>query len=404
MHLRNLKFHIRTHRNSNNTSAPNITHPNTSTTTNANQCALCSDFCADRKTVIEHYRDFHNIPIEHKKLTFQSEEEFITWKLSFENDTNCKYVVNYQKCFKSHVAASFNCHRSGRYVPEGKNIRHLKILGSRKINALCPASIKIKKLNNGTCEVTIMDKHVGHQNDIGHLNLSKTERENLAVKISSKVPFEDILDEIRDSITDSELKRLHLLTKKDLYNIEACFNLCSSSVRHKNDIISVESWINDMQSNGDAVLFYKPQGSESEEWPMLKNEDFVLIIMTAAQCEMLKIYGTDCICIDGTHGMNNYDFELITLLVVDDFRQGFPCSFLVSNRSDKQVLKIFFHFAKSRLGTALCPNVFMSDMAEAFFNAWIKIMSPPKFRLYCSWHVDQAWRKNLSKINTKEKH
>ncbi|XP_050309168.1 uncharacterized protein LOC126745382 isoform X2 [Anthonomus grandis grandis] len=45
----------------------------------------------------------------------------------------------------------------------------------------------------------------------------------------------------------------------------------------------------------------------------------------------------------------------------------------------------------------------MSDMAEAFFNAWIEIMSPPKFRLYCSWHVDQAWRKNLSKINTKEK-
>ncbi|XP_050303264.1 uncharacterized protein LOC126741036 [Anthonomus grandis grandis] len=149
--------------------------------------------------------------------------------------------------------------------------------------------------------------------------------------------------------------------------------------------------------------FISPKVLKVKNGQCLKNEEFVLIIMTAAQCEMLKIYGTDCICIDGTHGMNNYDFELITLLVVDDIRQGFPCSFLVSNRSDKQVLKIFFHFVKSRLGTALCPNVFMLDMAEAFFNAWIEIMSPPKFRLYCSWHVDQAWRKNLSKINTKEK-
>jgi hypothetical protein len=42
--------------------------------------------------------------------------------------------------------------------------------------------------------------------------------------------------------------------------------------------------------------------------------------MTEAQCELLRKYGSDCICIDGTHGTNSYDFELITLLVVDDIR------------------------------------------------------------------------------------
>ena len=43
-------------------------------------------------------------------------------------------------------------------------------------------------------------------------------------------------------------------------------------------------------------------------------------------------------------------------------------------------------------------NVFMSDMADEFFHAWIRVMEPPKMRLFCSWHVDRAWRKNLSKI------
>lgn len=74
----------------------------------------------------------------------------------------------------------------------------------------------------------------------------------------------------------TDLKRLHLLTRKDLNNIEACYNLCSSSVRHTND---VESWVNDMRSNGNCVLFYKPQGCTLEEWPTLKSEDFTLMII-----------------------------------------------------------------------------------------------------------------------------
>lgn len=279
---------------------------------------------------------------------------------------------------KSYTTVNFVCHRSGRYVPKGQGLRHLKIQGSNKLNALCPASIRIRQFSGGKCEVSVSETHIGHENDIGHLNLTKLEREKLAGKIALKIPFEDILDEVRDSICDSNLKRFHLLTKKDLFNIEKSFNLTSS--RHSNDSISVESWINDMRNKGNAILFYKPQGNTNEEWPVLKENDFLLIIMTDAQSEMLQKYGSDCICIDGTHGTNSYDFELFTLLVVDDIRQGFPCSFFISNRSDKDVLKIFFHYVKINIGVPIQPKVFMTDMAESFFNAWLEIMLPPKFR------------------------
>ncbi|XP_035215395.1 uncharacterized protein LOC118188975 [Stegodyphus dumicola] len=159
----------------------------------------------------------------------------------------------------------------------------------------------------------------------------------------------------------------------------------------------------EMESNDDScVLFYKRQGSILEGNSNLKIEDFVLIIMNNAQKEILQKYGCDCICMDGTHGMNGYDFELVTLLVIDDVRQGFPCAFLISNRTDQAVLSLFLSCIKARSGM-LKPKVFMSDMAESIYNAWIREMEEPKNRLYCSWHVDRAWRKNLRKIKNNEK-
>ncbi|KAF0750329.1 MULE domain-containing protein [Aphis craccivora] len=47
---------------------------------------------------------------------------------------------------------------------------------------------------------------------------------------------------------------------------------------------------------------------------------------------------------------------------------------------------------------SLTPKVFMSDDAPAFWNAWIKIMSPiSKFHLLCKCHIDNNWRKNFKK-------
>ncbi|VEN51584.1 unnamed protein product, partial [Callosobruchus maculatus] len=131
---------------------------------------------------------------------------------------------------------------------------------------------------------------------------------------------------VRDSISGHQTERLHLLTKKDLSNIQQCFNLNNESVRHANDAISVEAWIKEVELTG-TVLYYKPQDIQSEEHKALKSEDFVLIIMNKGQTEMIEKYGNDCICIDGTHGLNAYGFELITLLVLDDIREGFPCAF-----------------------------------------------------------------------------
>jgi len=39
----------------------------------------------------------------------------------------------------------------------------------------------------------------------------------------------------------------------------------------------------------------------------------------------------------------------------------------------------------------------------SYFNSWVKIMGPVKQKLFCIWYLHEVWRKNLLKINNKEK-
>ena len=66
-----------------------------------------------------------------------------------------------------------------------------------------------------------------------------------------------------------------------------------------------------------ALVVYKPQGVIMYEFSQLKEDDFLLIFMTKPQRTVLFKYGSDVVCIDGTHGLNNYNFQLYTLLTMD---------------------------------------------------------------------------------------
>ncbi|GFQ70117.1 uncharacterized protein TNCT_193011 [Trichonephila clavata] len=384
---KNLKHHLNKIHTSSNSQTGNYT------------CPLCYGKF-EKQEIIFHFKNAHDIDMNHIELEFNSFNDYLAWKAEIENCTKSKFVSYGSKHINTHGVKCyyFRCHRSGNFVSDSKGLRYLKILGSNKINAYCPAALKVTQHTDGKCVVSYQNVHIGHQNDIGHLFLTAGERKIIASKIAAKIPLDNILDEIRNSISDAGLERVHLLTKKDLHNIEKSFNLSSNAVKHENDGASVDMWVREMQnSENPCILFYKTQGSSCIQHPFLKENDFVLIIMTEAQGEILKEFSSDCVCIDGTHGVNGYGFELITLLTIDDLRQGFPCAFLISNRCDQPVLSIFFSYIKEKVGP-LQPQVFMSDMAESFLNAWNSEMGLPQKRLFCA----TAYRQSLEKIFLKK--
>ena len=87
---------------------------------------------------------------------------------------------------------------------------------------------------------------------------------------------------------------------------------------------------------------------------------------------------------------------MVTVLVIDSHGEGLPVAWCLANRTDSTVLMEFLKPLKERAGS-IKTEVFMSDMAENFFNAWIGIFGRCDTKhLFCVWHVDKAWRKGLN--------
>ena len=135
---------------------------------------------------------------------------------------------------------------------------------------------------------------------------------------------------------DTSIQRIHLTTRKDIANIQQAYGIQEAQY-HKDDATSVNVWVDAMKSNSpNPVLLYKQQGEpHSVGCKSLELNNFILVLQTPLQAEVLKKCGHGrVICIDNTHGTNSYDFHLTTLLVVDEFGEGYPTAWCLSNRTD----------------------------------------------------------------------
>lgn len=67
------------------------------------------------------------------------------------------------------------------------------------------------------------------------------------------------------------------------------------------------------------ILLYKPQGQCSGN---LGKNTFILALQTKFQQAMLAKHGERFLCIDATHGLTGVDFQLVTIMIADEFRHG----------------------------------------------------------------------------------
>ncbi|GFQ69265.1 uncharacterized protein TNCT_198661 [Trichonephila clavata] len=156
-------------------------------------------------------------------------------------------------------------------------------------------------------------------------------------------------------------------SKMKVYEDIEKYNISSDGILDTNDVVSVTKWVEGLKNREDSpVVLFKDQNIFDEDlYPGMKAEDFLLVIMNASQKDMLKFYGNDTICLDFTHGMNAYGFDLATLLVFDGKREGFPAAFILSNRQDSTALKLAFAAIKEH--TCIAPKALMIDDTESFF-------------------------------------
>ncbi|GIY29331.1 MULE domain-containing protein [Caerostris darwini] len=176
-----------------------------------------------------------------------------------------------------------------------------------------------------------------------------SEKEKIAHKLSQNTAMESILDEIRNSVHDN-FERIPLLTLQDIKNIKKEFNINQNGVLHVNEKVSIHMWLEKCRNDEDSpILLYKDQNNINDAlYPGMKTEDFLLVKMNSSQKEMLKSYGDDIICLDFTYGMNSYGLDLATVLVLDDKREGFPATFIISNHQDRVALEVLLKLLKKQ--------------------------------------------------------
>ena len=323
---------------------------------------------------------------------FQTYDDFLAWKKDVEKKTSSWFVQHRQaREGVHHSTAWFYCNRTGNVRTRGDGKRAFKIQGSSKIDEKCCAFMRVT-IDNDTKEVQVKHSlsHVGHDTRLGHLRISEELRTKIAGKLARKIPVEAILDEIRDNL-GADLNRDHLTSKQDMHNIMHQFNITHVQ-KHSQDATSVHCWVNDLRDREyDSVLCYKPQGELKYGLPQ---SDFLLGIQTEFQKDTMKKHASKLVCLDSTHCTTGYDFLLVTVLVKDEYGEGVPVAWLISNREDICSLDPFFAALKERIGSVEVTD-FMSDDAEAFYNAWTRNFPPPKRQLLCAWHVDKSLRTNI---------
>ena len=218
---------------------------------------------------------------------------------------------------------------------------------------MCPdprkcAIAAISELEKGYYSVSIyIPTHYNHDQKLGHLRLSNSTKNSVAEKLKEGVGVSHIIDSFRNSEMADGIFCDHLITEKDINNIRKRFNV-DGIQKHSNDFVSVANIVGEMQTlDYNSILLYKQQGEEpSEECKLLNTRDFLLVIQTEFQKDMLIKHGSEGVCMDATYNVNNYDFHLITLLVLDDYQEGIPAAYAISNREDKLVIKYILESIK----------------------------------------------------------
>ena len=249
----------------------------------------------------------------------------------------------------------------------------------------------MRKTVEGTIEVEICSTHYKHTVSLGHLCIPKSKCLEIAKKLSDGVAIDRILDDVRDNVCVDE-KRSHIITKRDILNIEGAFSLRSVE-RHSDDATTVAMLVEELkQSDTESpVLFYKQQGVVLPVYNYLNKNDFVMVLQTPYQAHIMKEFGNNIVCIDSTFKTTGYDFTLITVMVIDEFGEGYPTGWCLTTREDHHVMHLFFETLKQRVG-AINTRWIMTDDADQFYNAWKSAFSDSSHKLLCTWHVDRAWR------------
>ncbi|XP_062604065.1 uncharacterized protein LOC134265856, partial [Saccostrea cucullata] len=403
--LSNLKSHIKKFHSS---SVPSLSE---NTKRKLQPCMISS--CAMKfltiDQLLEHAINAHDADIKVEHLTFESLALFSDFRSKEEMSSNTRFVRRSrpQVNKKGGKTYSLVCHRNGpvsQHRAKGvqpKTSRKNK-KGHCQINNLCPARMSVCEMKDGKVMVKYVKSHTHSLSfeQTKYLPIPDSLKSEILNMLSLKIPINCIIDKVREHFSGrgnrdnlDDLKYYHLIDRKKIHSLKT--KLADPTIiQDSNDAISTSLKVEALrQESFNPVLIFKQQGIEDPS-KRLNKEDFILAIMTKEQLNMYKSFASRILCMDSTHKTNSYSFKLITLMVPDEFRKGYPVAFCISNREDETTMSLFLSSVKN-LSPETKVKVIMTDDDNAGWNAAKSVYGSDLQHFLCTWHIQRSWIKNI---------
>ncbi|GFT01362.1 uncharacterized protein TNCV_3214961 [Trichonephila clavipes] len=127
-------------------------------------------------------------------------------------------------------------------------------------------------------EITVQYQsvHVGHELEVGKLDLSEAEKPSLSSSLCLGIPMATILDQTREEYSPTE--RFGLTTRKDLHNICRDKQIGKKVILHTDDATSVDIMVKKRQGDAKNPVV----GGEIDNYSRIDKRDFLLAIMNDA--------------------------------------------------------------------------------------------------------------------------
>ena len=369
----------------------------------------CSMVFQTTNQLIEHAVNVHDANIKIENVEFDTVNQFSDFRSKEELSSNTRFVRRSrpQVNKKGEKVYSLVCHRNGlvkshrgKGVEPKTNRKHKK--GHCQTNSLCPARFSVCEHPDGKVSVKYVKSHTHSLSfeQSKYLPIPDSLKSEIVNMLALKIPINCIIDKVREHFSDREnrdnlddLKYYHLIDRKTIHSLKT--KVTDPTIRQdNNDALSTSLKVDALrQESFDPVLLFKQQGTEDPTHGLSK-EDFFLAIMTKQQLDIYKKFAGRILCMDSTHNTNIYSFKLITLMVPDEFRKGYPVAFCISNREDELAMSLFLSSVRS-LSPETKVNVIMTDDDNAGWNAARSVYGSQLRHFLCTWHIQRSWIKNI---------
>jgi len=153
--------------------------------------------------------------------------DFLHWKENYETETRSCFYHRKTETRNLRRVEYWYCNRSGIYQNASQvRRRKLKSQGILKINNNCTSSITVTiNKNEGTVQAIIHHTHYGHEAELVHLRIPKSDKQEIASKLLQGVKIEDILLSYKEDGLSKQIERKHLIKRRDILNISKKYNV-----------------------------------------------------------------------------------------------------------------------------------------------------------------------------------